>query len=76
MGKMKNKTKNKMKTRKTAAKRFKKTKPRGGKGAEYLHERSGKRSGRTGMSTRQKNRVLPSEKVSESDKKTVARLVQ
>ncbi|MBN2100568.1 50S ribosomal protein L35 [Candidatus Dojkabacteria bacterium] len=65
----------KLKTNKTAAKRFKKTKPRGGKGAKILYNKSRQGHLKTKRTTRRKHRVLPSHKVSKADEKRISKLI-
>ncbi|MBN1618741.1 50S ribosomal protein L35 [Candidatus Dojkabacteria bacterium] len=65
----------KIKTNKTAAKRFRKTNPRGGKGKKILFNKSHQNHGFTKRSARTKNRTLRSNNVSDSDKKRVSKLI-
>ncbi|MEA3357164.1 MAG: bL35 family ribosomal protein [Patescibacteria group bacterium] len=65
----------KLKTNKTAAKRFRKTKPRGGKGAKIMFNKSKQGHLRTKKSTRQKNRTLKSHSLTAVDHKRINKLL-
>jgi ribosomal protein L35 len=63
----------KIKTNKTAAKRFKRS--RGGKG-DVVKYKNNKHHGRTGRKTRLLNRTNNKRKVSDSDKKRIIKLIE
>jgi ribosomal protein L35 len=65
----------KLKTKKTAAKRFKKTKPRGGKGAKILYKKSKEGHLRTKKTSRRKSRALNSHTVSDADHERISKMI-
>ena len=65
----------KLKTKKTAAKRFKKSKPRGGKGSKILYKKSKENHLKTKRSARRENRVLQSNVVSDADYKRISKMI-
>ena len=66
----------KLKTKKTAAKRFKMTKPRGNKGVKILYNKSGQGHLRTKKSNRAKNRSIASHNVSEADRDRIYKMIK
>lgn len=65
----------KLKTKKTAAKRFKKTKPRGGKGSKILYKKSKENHLKTKRTSRRKNRVLQNKTVSNADHERISKMI-
>lgn len=65
----------KLKTHKTAVKRFRQTKPRGGKGAKIVYNKSRQGHLRTKKSARTKNRILRTHTVSPKDRMKISKLI-
>lgn len=66
----------KIKTKKSAAKRFKKSNPRGGKDEKIMYNKANRNHLRTKKSNRRKNREQPTSKVGEHDEEVIKKLIQ
>ena len=65
----------KLKTKKTASKRFKMTRPRGGKKWKILYKKSKEGHLRTKRTSRRKSRVRKSHTVSEADHERISKMI-